>query len=144
MDNALDKFLNAHGGLRKFGSRYRGACLACNATNKTTLSVREGDTGALIVKCFKAGCDAEAIARSVGLELDDLFPASLTGHHVAGPRRRGMLSANEALDLLKFEAELTTMAAANMAHGVPLSDKDRARLGQACERIKSLYVEVKA
>ena len=29
--SALDKFLSAHGEMRKFGLHYRGACLACNA-----------------------------------------------------------------------------------------------------------------
>lgn len=142
--SALDRFLNAHGGMRKTGDRYRGACLACNASNKTTLSISEGRDGTLLVKCFKGGCDAEAIAGSVGLALQDLFPDRLSGHHVKGPRRRGLLSANEALDLLKFEAELTTVAAGNLAHGVALSDQDRHRLLQACSRIASLYAEVRS
>ena len=140
--SALDKFLSAHGDMRKFGLHYRGACLACNASNKTTLSIREGDTGNLLVKCFKGGCDPEAIAGSVGLSLEDLFPERMTGHHNTGPRRRGMLSANEALDLLKFEAELTAVAAGNLAAGYALTDQDRARLNHACARIESLYVEV--
>lgn len=144
MNNTLDKFVNAHGGMRKFGKKYRGACLACNATNKSTLSVCEGTFGTLLVKCFKDGCDAEAIARSVGLELQDLFPERLTGHHVSGPRRRGLLTANEALDLLKFEAELTTVVAGNLAAGTALTELDRGRLRQACARIASLYEEIHA
>ena len=142
--SALDKFLHAHGGMRKFGNKYRGACLACGSSNKSTLAVSEGTSGALLVKCFKDGCDADAIARSVGLELQDLFPERLSGHHVPGPRRRGMLSANEALDLLKFEAELTTVAAGNLAAGTALTELDRDRLRQVCARIASLYAEVHA
>ncbi|MBY0235034.1 MAG: hypothetical protein K2W93_08635 [Burkholderiaceae bacterium] len=108
------------------------------------LSISEGDTGALLVKCFAGGCDPEAIAGSVGLSLQDLFPPRLTGHHVPAPRRRGLLTANEALDLLKFEAELTTVAASNLGNGATLSDQDRTRLIQACARITSLYAEVRA
>ncbi len=140
----LDKFLNGHGGMRRYGPRYRGACLACNATNKTTLSLSEGQDGAVLVRCFKDGCDAQSIARSVGLELQDLFPERLAAHHVAGPRRRGMLSANEALGMLRFEAELIHIAAANLAAGVALTEQDRARLRQCCVRIASLDDEVRA
>ncbi|WP_310383907.1 hypothetical protein [Roseateles sp.] len=138
----LDKFLNGHGNMRQYGSRYRGACLACNASNKTTLSIAEGQDGAVLVRCFKDGCDAQAIARSVGLELQDLFPERLTAHHTPGPRRRGMLSAAEALGLLRFEAELIRIAAANLAAGVSLTEQDRARLGQCCSRIANLEAEV--
>lgn len=140
--SALDRFLNAHGDMRKFGIHYRGACLACNASNKTTLSIREGDSGNLLVKCFKGGCDPEAIAGSVGLRLEDLFPERMTGHHNTGPRRRGMLTANEALDLLEGDALIVWVASGNLAAGFTLTDQDRARLGQARNRIASLYGEV--
>ena len=138
----LEKFCHAHGGMTKFGHRYRGACRACNSSNKTTLSIMEGTTGALLLKCFKDGCDPEAIAGSVGLRLEDLFPERLTAHHVAAPRRRGLLSANEALDLLRFEAELTAVAAGNLAAGVVLADRDRQKLLQAHNRIEALYSEI--
>ena len=74
--------------------------------------------------------------------MEDLFPERMTGHHNTGPRRRGMLTANEALDLLRNEAELTTVAAGNLAAGYALTEQDRARLGQACNRITALYGEV--
>ncbi len=104
----------------------------------------EGTTGALLLKCFKGGCDPEAIAGSVGLRLEDLFPERLTAHHVAAPRRCGLLSANEALDLLRFEAELTAVAAGNLAAGVVLADRDRQRLLQAHNRIELLYSEIQS
>lgn len=144
--DVLDKFLNAHGQMRKVSSTgYRGPCRACNTSDKSgALSISEGQTGALLVKCFAGGCDVEAIAASVGLTLQDLFPPRLTSHHVPAPRRRGLLTANEALDLLVFEAELTTVAAANLSSGARLSDQDRARLLQAWARINSIYAEVGA
>ncbi|MGS0754147.1 hypothetical protein ACVBEH_05000 [Roseateles sp. GG27B] len=139
---ALDKFLSAHGDMRKFGIHYRGACLACKARNKTTLSIREGDTGNLLVRCFRGGCDPEAIAGSVGLSLEDLFPERMTGHHNTGPKRRAMLTANEALDLLEGDALIVWVASGNLAAGYALTEQDRARLNHACARIESLYVEV--
>jgi hypothetical protein len=143
--SALDKFLHAHGAMRKSGNHWRGSCLACGTSSKSTaLSVAEADAGSILVKCFAGGCDADAIAQSVGLQLHDLFPERLSGHHVPGPRRRGLLTANEALDLLKFEAELTTVAAGNLAAGTALTELDRDRLRQVCARIASLYAEVHA
>lgn len=144
--SALDKFLDAHRHMHKVSATaYRGPCRACGTSDKSSaLSISQGTTGALLVKCFAGGCDAQAIAESVGLALQDLFPESLSGHHVAGPRRRGLLTANEALDMLKFEAELTTVAAGNLANGFDLTEQDRARLIETCTRIQSLYAEVQA
>ena len=143
---ALEKFLNAHGHMSKVSAAgYRGPCRACGTSDRSkALSISEGHTGALLVKCFAGGCDVEAIAGSVGLSLTDLFPPKLNTHHGPPPRRRGLLTANEALDLLKLEAEITAVSAGNLSHGVTLSDQDRARLMQACTRITALYSEVRA
>jgi len=44
-----------------------------HSDNNPSLSITEGDDGRCLLKCF-AGCDAESICRSIGLELKDLMP----------------------------------------------------------------------
>lgn len=69
----------------------RADCPACGPAyrGKRALAFRVGDSGALLVKCFR-GCDVEQIVGAVGLDLVDLFPPreSLANrHHVRGVRR---------------------------------------------------------
>ena len=54
--------------------RWRTACPACGGRSQSTLSVGEGDTGAVLLKCFKSGCDPHTIATALGLDIADLFP----------------------------------------------------------------------
>lgn len=107
-----------------------------------SLSIREVDGERVLLRCF-AGCTVEQIVGAIGLELSDLFPtrpAPGGGHRP--PRRRHLLSASQALELLVDEASLVAVAAVNIAHGVTLSDTDRARVMQAAGRIAYLHQEV--
>ena len=122
--------------------RWRCACPVCGEGNRSTLSIGVGDTGAVLFKCFKSECDPEAITGALGLNLSDLFPPKLTGS--APMRRRGLLSASQALDLLHTEAQLVALAGSNLAHGVELTDADRDRVLQAAGRIAYLRDEVMA
>lgn len=56
-----------------------------------------------------------------------------------GPRG---ITAREALRALAFEAQLVAVAAENIAHGIALSDDDRARLLVAWGRITTIVSEV--
>ena len=55
-----------------------------------------------------------------------------------------VVEAIEALELLRSEAMLTAIAAANLAHGVVLGQTDRDRLNQAAARINWLHEESSA
>ena len=48
------------------------------------------------------------------------------------------LSPRQALSVMAFESTLTAVAAGNLAHGVTLTDVDRARLRVAVHRINRL------
>ena len=58
-----------------------------------------------------------------------------------GPRG---ITAREALRALAFEAQLIAVAAENLAHGIALSDDDRARLLVAWGRITEIASEAGA
>lgn len=52
------------------------------------------------------------------------------------PQRPKPLSAMAAIQVLAFESTLAAIAAGNLAHGVKLTDNDRARLLVAARRIQ--------
>lgn len=122
--------------------RWRCACPVCGISNKSTLSIGIGDTGNVLLKCFKSGCGPDQIAASLGLSVADLFadrgePGSGSGP----PRKRRLLSAVQALDLLAAESYFVAVCAENLAHGIALADADRARLATAAKRIDALRQE---
>ena len=52
------------------------------------------------------------------------------------PQRPKPIPATAAIQLLAFESNLAAVAAGNLAHGITLSDDDRARLLVAARRIQ--------
>lgn len=57
------------------------------------------------------------------------------------PRVQRGITAREALQALSFEAQLVALAAENVAHGLTLSDDDRARLLVSWGRITTIVAE---
>jgi hypothetical protein len=122
--------------------RWRCACPVCGERNKSTLSIGIGDSGAVLVKCFKDGCSVEQIAQALCLKLSDLFPPT------PGPsspmKRRRLISAGQALDLLDGEMTLALVCASDMARGQQLDEPTRDRLMQSAARVALLRDEVRA
>ena len=122
--------------------RWRCACPVCGERNRSTLSIGIGDSGAVLVKCWKNGCSPAEIAAAVGLEIEDLFPPRDSS---AGPlRRRRMLTAQQALDLLYEEATLIWVVASDIARGKPVDEQTKDRLVTAAGRIGALRQEAYA
>ena len=141
----LHVFLNAHGRMRKAGNGWRGSCPACNTSARSVaLSVAEGDSGILLVKCLAGGCEPEAICNLLGLELSDLFPPSPECHTSGRPARRRLLTAGQALDLLESESMLVVVCASDMARGETLDERTRERLRLGAARISLMRQEVAA
>ncbi len=117
--------------------RWRAACPACGG-NRSALSIGVAQNDAVLLRCWK-GCSIEEIAAAIDLDVSDLFPARDGG--ASRPRKIGMLSATQALDLLADEANLVALAAANVAHGVLLTADDLLRVRTAAGRIAYLREE---
>lgn len=100
-------------------------CMSCGEKGGDVLAYYMARTGAEFVEAAKAlHCWEESGRPSAAKPLP--FPA------------RG------ALEVLRFEALLTAVAACNLAQGVPISDEDRARLLQAAGRIETIAGAVTA
>ena len=138
--------LEQRGRVRFFGSnQLRAACPVCGQRNTDTFSAKAGDTGAVLVKCWKSDCTPAQIADALGLEVTDLFPPREreAGKPARASRRVGMLPPMQALELIASEAFLVMVAAENLANGHSLTDTDRQRLRDAAARIQYLTDEVR-
>lgn len=124
--------------------RWRACCPAHGGSNPSALSVGIGADDAVLLKCWH-GCDAHEVAHALGLELADLFPPRPSAGGGAGPaRRRGLLTAMQALEVIEFESLLTWTAAFNIANGHALTADDLGRLAVAAERIQAVAVEARS
>lgn len=76
------------------------------------------------------GLDFITAAQALGAWHDDGKPTK--------PHRPKPLPATDAIQVLAFESNFTAIAAGNLAHGVSLTDNDRARLRVAAQRINHI------
>ncbi len=56
--------------------RWRAACPVCGERNRSTLSIGIGDSGAVLLKCFKSGCGPDEIAAALGPGTERPIPAA--------------------------------------------------------------------
>lgn len=139
IDNILSR-------LEKVKQRQPGQWSACcpgsnhaHGDKTPSLSIREGDSGSVLLYCF-AGCGAAEIVAALSLTMMDLYPPRDTkANEPQRPPR--LLTAGQALDLLREESMLLAIAAANIAHGVVLSPIDLDRLVKTAGRIGWLRQE---
>jgi hypothetical protein len=110
-----------------------------------SLSVRDLDDGRVLLHCF-SGCSTAQVVGAMGLDLADLFPPRelAVGAGTEPQRRRRLLTAGQALELLDAEALLVASSAAALAGGTALSELDRDRLLTASARVAVLRDEVRA
>ena len=92
-------------------------CMSCAAKGGDTLAFHQALHGMGFVEA----------ARDLGCWIDDGQPPT--------PQRPTPLPARAALSVLAFETTLAAVAAGNVAHGIALTDTDRARLMKAAGRI---------
>ena len=77
LDIVLDRLASYR--VRPTGAdRWRACCPAHCGNNSSALSVGVGREGQVLLRCWQ-GCDAEAVAGALGLELTDLFPSRESG-----------------------------------------------------------------
>lgn len=106
-----------------------------------SLSVREADSGAVLLHCF-SGCETAAVVAAIGLRLEDLFPprASAAGAGAAGVPRP--FSAREVLSALRSELAVVWVLLSDVANGRELDASTRKRAGLARERCLALIEEL--
>lgn len=74
----LDAVLGRLGRVKRSGAGYV-ACCPAHDDHQASLSVKLGDSGKVLVKCF-AGCQFDAIVEALGMQPSDLFPDEVRVH----------------------------------------------------------------
>lgn len=98
----------------------------------------------MLLKCWH-GCEIEVVVAALGLDLSDLFPQRLKSGQGGQPiKRRRLLRADQALDLLDAEMVLVVVCAMDIARGELLDANTKQRLLQAAARVSTLRDEVRA
>lgn len=139
--SAADTLLSKLDGVQGRGPRWRAICPAHESKHRTrTLAIFEADDGRVLLRCH-AGCEVEAIVRTVGLDLADLFPPRVDDDQ-RGPRVRKPFSERDAVRALAHELRVAWVVLADVAGGRPITDVDRIRAGVARERCEALIGEL--
>jgi len=128
---------------KRAGDQWSARCPA-HDDKGPSLSVRELPDGRVLLHCF-AGCEVADVVDAIGMDLAALFPDG-PAHLVAGSgpqKRRRLITAGQALEVLEFETTLVFLAANNLANGHALTSDDLARLNVAAQRVGELCDEVR-
>jgi hypothetical protein len=141
IDAVLDRLAQFH--LRPNGrDRWRACCPAHGGGNRSALSIGIGSDDAVLLRCW-SGCEVDQVVGALGLELSDLFPARHSlGEGASRPRRIGMLTAGQALEVIRSDAQLIWLAGNNLANGFALTVADLEHVNAAARRIEHLAREV--
>jgi hypothetical protein len=137
-DAPINRFLGRFDRVRRCGKGWIARC-AAHEDKTASLSITEGEGGAVLVHCF-AGCRAADVVAAVGLELADLFvkkpTADMSFAERAALREHGRQAQWKAcLNALAYEATIIVIAARMLKRGEPLDDGDEHRVDQALDRI---------
>lgn len=127
IDNLLSR-------LQKVKSTGKGkwTCLCPSHDDRSpSMHIKLEDDGKILINC-KAGCGAYDIVGAVGMELSDLMPEQAT-HHRQKPRKN-IIYSSEALELIRFEAQIILACAYSLRKG-NLSESDLLRAEKAMQVI---------
>jgi hypothetical protein len=125
-------------GVRPTGhGRWIARCPA-HDDKRPSLSIREGDTGAVLVYCW-GGCTLAEIAAAAGLNLADLFPSREPDTDQGSkwkPWRRKLASSLSPL-VIRYQSDLilVQLFLADIAAGKPIAPLDRETARAAAARI---------
>ena len=126
--------------LSKHGKWRTTACKFHGGSDSMRVNVASG--GYICMSCGVKGGDVLAYHMAAH-KLDFIKAAKALGAWQEdgkpnGSHRPKPLPAGDAMRVLAFESLLTAVAAGNIAHGVQLTDTDRARLMVASKRITTI------
>lgn len=108
------------------------ACCPAHEDRSPSLSVKDAGDGRILLHCF-AECSVENIVGALGLTLSDLMPDRPLGHVL----KRVPFNPRTVLEAIAFQATVTSIAAADLSKGNPMSVADRDLLWDASRQIQN-------
>ena len=132
--SALNTLLSRLEKVQSIGnSRYKALCPA-HDDRSPSLAIKDDD-GRLLLHCF-CGCETADVLGAIGLTFADIMPNKSSGNF---KKDRKPFYAMDVLGIIKFEATLVYIYAADIAKGLTLTIKDKDRLLLAASRINHAY-----
>jgi len=141
--NPMDLLLSRLNGVKQTSpGKYVANCPG-HDDRSPSLAIREGDNGAVLLKCW-AGCDFPDIVAAAGLEPSDLFPRTHgRNFDASAPRPKPQkFRAYELLETASFYARIVALAACDLAANKPLPEKDMQSLLVAADVLSEIVLEV--
>jgi hypothetical protein len=111
------------------------ACCPAHLDRNPSLSIREESDSRVLIQCF-AGCETRDVLNAVGLDWDDVMPPKPVYQRAKPIEQR--IYPSDGLKLVQFESRIVMLAAMDLSHNRPLSEKDLDRLKLAVERINTI------
>lgn len=109
------------------------ACCPAHDDRSPSLTLHQAEDGRVLCRCW-SGCGFAEIVEAVGMGWEPWFPPK-SAHDALPPIRRPF-PAGDVLEALADEAMVISVAAANVAHGVDLTNEDRERVWEANCRVQ--------
>jgi hypothetical protein len=107
------------------------------------LRIREAEDGRLLIWCG-AGCSANDIVASVGLDMADLFPESDHGPDWTGRRPKAPpIPWRDVFTALETDLTACSLAFADLAAGKPFSPVDAAYIATRAEEMAAQISRVR-
>ena len=135
----IDQVLNPLQGVKQTGPNKWLARCPAHDDRSPSLAIRVVDDR-ILIHCF-SGCSVEQVVQSMGLQMIDLFPKSLSNPYSPKPRIP-KFSAYELFPLLVQEALILALGWHDLYSGKSVSNSDALRIHQAYESVMRLHTEV--
>ena len=126
-------------GVRKRSANQWSARCPAHDDRGPSLSVKELPDGRILLHCF-AGCPTESVLGAIGIGFEDLFPERT--EFQASSKRRRLLTASQALELLDQETLIVMIVARDIGIKGEVKPEDLNRVTKAYGRIAALREEV--
>ncbi len=132
--NALNTLLSRLEKVQPIGNdRYKALCPAHDDRSPSLAIKFDGDR--LLLHCF-SGCETADVLGAIGLTFADIMPNKSSGNF---KKDRKPFYAIDVLGIIKNEATLVYIYAADMAKGLILTSNNKERLLLAASRINHAY-----
>ena len=112
------------------------ACCPAHDDKSPSLSIRETDSGAILLHCF-SGCSVDEIVHAVGLQLHDLFPPRPDDAQFKKGERRPFLPS-DVFDIARREIGVVAILACDLHKNKAVSEDDYERIFIAVQRLNDV------
>ena len=139
----IDILLNRLQHVRNCGDGWRAQCPVHEGDNRQSLKIDLAEDGRILIYCFAQQCPPLEIVNVCGLEIGDLFPERITHHSTPEQRQEFRQKAQQgriltALDTLRPELAVVTIAGKQLREGTALNEMDKQRLQTAVDKIDNI------